>query len=218
MGENATFKDRIQTAGEETANTVSHLVGLIAAVAATPFMILRAVRLGDPAFVVGVSIFCATMIALYLSSSVYHTLPTGRAKRVCKIIDHSAIYLLIAGTYTPFTLGALSGTWGWTLFGIIWGLAALGILMKALRKLSHPTVSTGLYLLMGWLVLVALHPLTREVPSAGIAWLAAGGAAYSLGVVFFVLDAKVKFAHFVWHLFVLAGTMFHFISVFGYAH
>ncbi len=218
MGENAIFKDRIQTAGEETANTVSHLVGLIAAVAATPFMILRAVRLGDPAFVVGVSIFCATMIALYLSSSVYHTLPPGRAKRVCKIIDHSAIYLLIAGTYTPFTLGALSGTWGWTLFGVIWGLAALGILMKALRKLRHQAVSTSLYLLMGWLVLVALHPLTREVPSAGIAWLSAGGAAYSLGVVFFVLDKRVKFAHFVWHLFVLAGTMFHFISVFGYAH
>lgn len=218
MGENVTLKDRVQTLGEERANTISHLIGLIAAVGATPFMILRAVRLGDPAFVVGVSIFCATMIALYLSSSVYHTLPPGRAKRVCKIIDHSAIYLLIAGTYTPFTLGALSGTWGWTLFGIIWGLAALGILLKALRKLRHPVVSTSLYLLMGWLVLVALHPLTREVPGAGIAWLAAGGAAYSLGVVFFVLDARVKFAHFVWHLFVLAGTLCHFVSVFGYAH
>lgn len=218
MGENATLTDRIQTVGEETANTISHAIGLIAAIAATPFMILRAVRLGDPAFVVGVSIFCGTMIVLYLASSIYHLLPQGRAKRVCKIIDHSAIYLLIAGTYTPFTLGALSGSWGWTLFGIIWGLAALGILMKALRKLRHPVVSTGLYLLMGWLVLVALHPLTREVPSAGIAWLAAGGAAYSLGVVFFVLDARVKFAHFVWHLFVVAGTLCHFVSVFGYAH
>lgn len=212
------LNERLQTLGEETANTLSHAIGLLAAIAATPFMVVRAVGLGDPAFVVGVSIFCASMIALYLASSVYHMLPQGKAKRVCKVIDHSAIYLLIAGTYTPFTLGALNGAWGWTLFGLIWALAALGILLKSLRRLHHPVLSVGLYLLMGWLILVALHPLTREVPAAGIAWLAAGGASYTLGIVFYVLDSRFKFAHFVWHLFVLGGTLCHFVSVFGYAH
>lgn len=212
------LKDRLQTAGEELANTLSHGIGLLAAIAATPFMVIRAVGLGDPAFVVGVSIFCATMIVLYLSSTVYHYLPPGRAKRVCKDIDHSAIYLLIAGTYTPFTLGALNGPWGWTLFGIVWAIAAFGVLMKSLRKLNHPVLSVGLYLIMGWIILVAMHPLTREVPTAGIAWLAAGGASYTLGIAFYVLDTRFKFAHFVWHLFVLGGTLCHFVSIFGYAH
>lgn len=211
-------KDRLQSVGEEIANTISHGIGLIVAIAATPFMVIRAVRLGDPAFVVGVSIFAATMIVLYLASTVYHYLPQGPAKRVCKDIDHSAIYLLIAGTYTPFTLGALNGPWGWTLFGIIWTLAAFGVLMKSLRKLHHPVLSVGLYLIMGWMILVAMHPLTREVPAAGIAWLVAGGASYTLGIVFYVLDTRVKFAHFVWHLFVLGGTFCHFVAIFGYAH
>lgn len=211
-------KGRMQTLGEEIANTASHAIGLVAAIAATPFMVMRAMKLGDPAFVVGVSIFCGAMVALYLASTLYHMMPPGKAKRICKVVDHSAIYLLIAGTYTPFTLGALNGVWGWTLFGIIWALAAIGIFLKSLRRLHHPVLSVGLYLLMGWLVLVALHPLTREVPSAGIAWLVAGGAAYTLGVIFYVLDARMKFAHFVWHLFVLTGTLCHFVAVFGYAH
>lgn len=215
---NQALKGRLQSIGEEAANTISHAIGLLGAIAATPFMVIRAVDLGDPAFVVGVSIFCATMIVLYLASSVYHILPQGRAKRVCQDIDHSAIYLLIAGTYTPFTLGALSGPWGWTLFGIVWGLAAFGVLMKSLRRLSHPVLSVGLYLIMGWMILVAMHPLTREVPTAGIAWLAAGGASYTLGIVFYVLDTRLKFAHFVWHLFVLGGTLCHFVAIFGYAH
>ncbi|WP_198411168.1 PAQR family membrane homeostasis protein TrhA [Marinimicrobium alkaliphilum] len=212
------FRGRLQTVGEEVANTASHAAGLISAIAATPFLVVRAVRLGDPAFVVGVSIFCATMIVLYLASSVYHMLPQGRAKRVCKDIDHSAIYLLIAGTYTPFTLGALSGPWGWTLFGIIWAVAAFGVVMKSLRRLHHPVLSVGLYLVMGWMILVALHPLTREVETAGLVWLAAGGAAYTLGIVFYALDSRVKFAHFVWHLFVLTGTLCHFVAIFSYAH
>lgn len=209
---------RLQTGAEEWANSLSHAIGLLAALIATPFLIVRAVSLGDPAFIVGVSVFSAAMIILYFCSTLYHLMPAGRAKRVCKIVDHSAIYLLIAGTYTPFTLGALSGPWGWTLFGIIWGLAALGIVLKAFSRLSHPVWSTGLYLLMGWLVLVALHPLSSAVPTAGMLWLAAGGLSYSLGVVFFVLDAKIYFSHFVWHLFVLGGTLCHFVAIFGYAH
>ncbi len=209
---------RLQSGAEEWANSLSHGIGLLAALVATPFLILRAVNIGDPAFVVGVSIFGAAMIVLYFCSTLYHLMPAGRAKRVCKIIDHSAIYLLIAGTYTPFTLGALSGPWGWTLFGIIWGLAALGILLKAFNRLNHRGWSIGLYLLMGWLVLVALHPLSHAVPTAGMLWLVGGGLAYMLGVVFFVLDSKIYFSHFVWHLFVLGGTLCHFVAIFGYAH
>lgn len=209
---------RVQTVAEEVANTASHALGLLAALVASPFLIGRAVSLGDPAFVVGVSIFCVTMTLLYLASSLYHMMPHGRAKYVFKIIDHSAIYLLIAGTYTPFTLGALSGVWGWTLLIIIWALAATGMILKSLRRLDHPVLSIGLYLLMGWLILIALHPLTREVPAAGIAWLAAGGASYSLGVIFYALDHKIIFGHFVWHLFVLGGTLCHFVSIFAYAH
>lgn len=209
---------RAQTGAEEWANSLSHAIGLLAALIATPFLIVRALKLGDLGFVVGVSIFSAAMIVLYFCSTLYHLMPAGKAKRVCKIVDHSAIYLLIAGTYTPFTLGALSGPWGWTLFGIIWGLATIGILLKAFRLLSHPVWSTGLYLLMGWLVLVALHPLSSAVPTAGMLWLSAGGLSYSLGVIFFVLDARVYFSHFVWHLFVLGGTLCHFVAIFGYAH
>lgn len=209
---------RLQTVAEETANTISHAIGLLAAIIATPFLIWRAISLGDPAFVVGVSIFGATMTILYLASSLYHLMPPGKTKEIFNIIDHSAIYLLIAGTYTPFTLGALSGAWGWTLFGIIWGLAVIGMVLKTLRRLDHPVLSIGLYLLMGWLILAALHPLTQEVPAAGIAWLAAGGASYSLGIIFFALDHKIVFGHFVWHLFVLGGTLCHFVSIFAYAH
>lgn len=208
---------RLQTEAEELANSLSHGLGLMAAIAATPFLIVRAVSLGDPAFVVGVTVFGATMTILYLASTVYHWMPPGKAKDVFNIIDHSAIYLLIAGTYTPFTLGALSGAWGWTLFGIVWALAVVGMLLKSFRRLHNPVLSIGLYMVMGWLILVALHPLTREVPPAGIAWLAAGGAAYTLGVVFFALDHKIRFGHFVWHLFVLAGTLCHFVAVFAYA-
>ncbi|SEA78459.1 PAQR family membrane homeostasis protein TrhA [Alkalimonas amylolytica] len=213
-----TFPCRTQSVGEEVANSVSHAIGMVAAIVATPFIIHQAMRTGAPSFVVGVSIFCATMIALYLASAVYHMLPQGRAKLICQDIDHSAIYLLIAGTYTPFTLGALSGPWGWTLFGIIWGLATFGVVMKSQRKLQHPVLSVGLYLIMGWMILIALPPLSRQVSLAGIVWLAAGGIAYTLGVVFYLLDTRVKFAHFIWHLFVLTGTLCHFVAVYNYAH
>ncbi|MDQ2075564.1 hemolysin III family protein [Marinimicrobium sp. ABcell2] len=209
---------RPQTAAEELANTLSHFVGLLAAIVALPFLISRGLTLGDPAFLVGVSVFGGAMIVLYFCSTLYHFLRPGRAKDVCQIIDHSAIYLLIAGTYTPFTLGALSGPWGWTLFGVVWGLAALGMVLKAFNWLNHSVWSTGLYLLMGWLILVALHPLTRVVPLPGILWLVGGGLAYSLGVVFYVLDSRIRFAHFVWHLFVLTGTLCHYFAILWYAH
>jgi hemolysin III len=208
---------RPQSRGEEIANSVSHGLALLAAVAGLPVLIVSAARRSDAALVVGVSIFGASMILLYLASTVYHALPESRAKRVFNRLDHSAIFLLIAGTYTPFTLGVLRGSWGWILFGLVWGLAAVGILLKILGWARHPAISTGLYLLMGWLVLIAVQPLMTHLPSAGLWWLLAGGIAYTVGVVFFVLDERFRYAHFVWHGFVVAGTTCHFIAVIGYA-
>jgi len=208
--------ERAQTLGEEIANSVSHGLGLLAAIAAAPFLIAAAAHYGA-ASIVGASVFAATMMLLYLCSTLYHALPPGRAKRVFMRLDHGAIYLFIAGSYTPFALGALGGAWGWSLFGVVWGMAALGVTLKAYDRLSHPWLSTGLYLAMGWLVVVAAVPLVQRVPAAGIAWLVAGGLAYTAGVAFFVLDARLKYAHAVWHGFVMAGTACHFIAVLGYA-
>jgi len=209
--------ERHQTLGEEIANSISHGAGLIGAIAGTPFMIIGAVRLGDPAYLVGAAVFCATMIVLYGASMMYHALPRGTAKRVFRVIDHSAIFLLIAGTYTPFTLGVLRGGWGWTLFGTVWALAVMGIALKALGRAGHPVVSTGLYLLMGWLVLVAVKPLVASVPPAGIAWLAAGGLAYTLGVVFYATDSHLRYGHMIWHGFVVGGTACHYFAILWYA-
>ena len=208
--------ERIQTLGEEIANSVSHGVALLAAIVGTPFLVLAASDL-SAASLVGAIVFAATMVLLYFTSTLYHDLPAGRGKRIFMKLDHGAIYLFIAGSYTPFALGALKGPWGWTLFGLVWSMAAMGILLKAFNRLSHPWLSTGLYLAMGWLVLIAAVPLVQRVPSAGVALLVAGGLAYTLGVVFFMLDNRVRYAHTVWHGFVTAGTAFHFFAVLGYA-
>jgi hemolysin III len=207
---------RAQTLGEEIANSISHGVALLASIVAAPFLIVAAIRFG-PGNVVGASIFAATMMLLYLASTLYHALPPGRAKNLFMKLDHGAIYIFIAGSYTPFALGALKGAWGWSLFGVVWGLACAGVALKAFDRLSHPWVSTGLYLAMGWLVLVAAAPLIRHVPMAGVAWLVAGGLAYTAGIVFFALDSRIKYAHTVWHVFVMAGTGCHFVAVLGYA-
>jgi hemolysin III len=208
---------REQSHGEEIANSVSHGIALVAALAASPLLILHAVRHGDPGFVVGASIFAATMVLLYLASTLYHALPSGRAKRVFRVVEHSAIFLLIAGTYTPFTLGVLRGALGWTLLALVWGLAIAGLALKVLDRMSHPIVSTSLYLLMGWLVLIAIDPLAARVPASGLLWLFAGGVAYTAGVVFFAFDSRLRYGHFIWHLFVMAGTACHFCAVYGYA-
>jgi hemolysin III len=212
-----TADKRGQSREEEIANTLSHGLGLIAALAATPFLILHAVRNGDAAFIVGASIFAATMMLLYLASTLYHALPAGRGKEVFRVIEHSAIFLLIAGTYTPFTLGILRGAWGWTLLGLVWGLAVAGVALKTLNRMAHPAFSTGLYLLMGWLIVIAAQPLSARVPTSGLLWLVAGGLAYTLGVIFFALDARLRYGHFIWHLFVMSGTACHFFAVYGYA-
>jgi hemolysin III len=206
-----------QSVGEEIANAVSHGAGFLAAVAATPVLIYGAVRHGSAASIVGASVFSAAMMLLYLVSTLYHALADNRAKRVFRVLDHSAIYLLIAGTYTPFALGVLRGPWGWTLFGLTWGLAVLGIVFKSAGGMRFERLSVGLYLLMGWLVVIAIEPLWASMPAAGLLWLGAGGVAYTAGIVFYAAG-RMPYAHFLWHLCVLAGTACHFIAVLGYAY
>jgi hemolysin III len=208
--------ERPQTLGEEIANSVSHGIALLAALVAAPFLIVAARHL-SVASIVAAAVFAATMVLLYLASTLYHALPAGRAKRVFMKLDHSAIYLFIAGSYTPFALGILGGPWGWTLFGLVWSIAAAGVLLKAFNRLSHPWLSTGLYLLMGWLVLIAAVPLVERVPPAGLALLVAGGLAYTAGVVFFAMDSRWRYAHAVWHGFVVVGSGCHFFAVLSYA-
>ncbi len=211
------LRERTQSRGEEIANSVSHGVGLLAAVAAVPVLVVAAVQRGGAAGIVGAGIFAATMVLLYLTSTLYHALPRNRAKRIFQVLDHGAIYLLIAGTYTPFTLGVLRGTWGWTLFGLVWGLALAGVVLKAVGGVRYQTLSTCLYLAMGWLALIAVKPLWLHAPMSGLFWLLAGGIAYTVGVAFFAADNRVRYSHFVWHLFVIAGTACHFIAVLWYA-
>ena len=178
--------ERPQSLGEEIANSVSHGIGLLGALAAFPILVMAAVNRGDLAGIVGASVFATTMVLLYLASTLFHALPPNRAKRVFQILDHSAIYLLIAGTYTPFTLGVLRGAWGWTLFALVWVLAVVGTVFKSLGGVRYTTFSTWVYLAMGWLVLIAIEPVWTLVPRWGLFWLLAGGIAYTAGAVFFM--------------------------------
>ena len=210
------WRKRVQSIGEEIANSVSHGVGLVGALAVTPILIVVASRSAGAIGVVAASVFGATIILMYLMSTLYHALPESRAKRVFNVLDHSAIYVLIAGTYTPFTLVVLGGGWGWSLFGVVWGLAAIGVVFKSIGRLRHPVLSTTIYIVMGWLIIVAIKPLSAQVPLWGMVWLGAGGMAYTLGVAFFAARG-LRYSHLVWHLFVLAGTTCHFIAVLKYA-
>ena len=207
---------REQTTGEEIANSVSHGVALVAALAGVPFLFV-APRSMSMASAVGTSVYAVTLVLLFLASTLYHAIPTGRAKRVFLKLDHGAIHVFIAGSYTPFVLGPLAGPWGFTLFGMVWSLAGCGAALKACNRLSRPWLSTGLYLAMGWLVLIAAVPLVERVPPPGVGLLVAGGLAYTAGVAFFVLDSRWRYAHAVWHAFVVAGTGLHFFAVLNYA-
>ena len=209
--------ERPQSLGEEIANSVSHGIGLLAALVGAPIVIVAAARHGGAAGIVGASIFAATVMLLYFVSTLYHALARNRAKRVFRVLDHGAIFLLIAGTYTPFTLGALRGPWGWTLFGLVWGLACVGVLLKVVVGTRYMLLSMCLYLGMGWLVLIAVRPLWLHVPAWGLFWLFAGGVAYTAGVPFYATDAKVRYGHFAWHMCVVAGTACHFVAVLLYA-
>jgi hemolysin III len=207
---------RAQTTGEEIANSLSHGMGLLAAVAGTPILLAEVARSGTVTDVVGAAVFAATVMLAYLASTVYHAVSFLPAKRILRTLDHSAIFLLIAGTYTPFTLGVLRGGWGWTLFGLVWTLALAGVVLKAVGAVHFKKLSLAVYLAMGWLVVIAIGPLLERMPAAGLAWLVAGGLAYTGGVVFYALD-RYRYCHFLWHLCVLAGTACHFVAVLYFA-
>jgi hemolysin III len=210
------MSERDLSVSEEIANSITHGVGLIASIAGLPILLLRARSSNDASAIPGAIIFGVTLILLYATSTVYHALPLSKGKRLFRVLDHSAIYLLIAGTYTPFALGPLRGAWGWTLLALIWGLALVGIGSKVFVGFTLPHLSTGLYLLMGWLIVIAIKPLVENIPLAGLLWLTAGGLAYTGGVAFYNMK-RVRYNHMIWHLFVAAGSVCHFIAVLGYA-
>lgn len=211
-----TVTERGQTLGEEIANSVSHGIGLGLAITATPILIVAAARAGSAWNLVGVSIFAASMMLLYLASTLYHALTHTTAKRVFRLIDHGAIFLLIAGTYTPFTLGIMRGPLGWTLFGLVWSLAAFGLITKAIFGAHHPWLSVPLYLVMGWLAVIVAPQYLFRLPLPALIWLLAGGFAYTAGVICFKAHA-IRYSHFAWHLFVIAGTVCHFFAVLWYS-
>jgi hemolysin III len=198
----------------EKFNAITHLGGAVLALAGAVLLVVFAALDGDAWKVVSVSIYGFTLVSLYSLSTLYHSL-RGRAKFVLQKLDHQSIYLLIAGSYTPFCLVTLRGAWGWSLFGVVWGLAVLGGLQEFWSNKAR-ILSVVIYVVMGWVVVVALVPLYRALGSAGFAWLVAGGLFYTLGIVFYAIDERVPWAHGVWHLFVLAGSAAHFAAIFLY--
>lgn len=208
--------ERIQSLGEEIANSVSHGIGFIAAIVISPMLIVSAVKEGGATEIVGASIFSFSLIMLYIVSTLYHSLARNRAKRIFQILDHIVIFLMIAGTYTPFTLSVLKGSLGWTLFGIVWGLAFVGIIFQCFGGVNKKKLTTFLYLAMGWLIIFAVKPMLISIPLWGFFWLLVGGFAYTVGVGFYAAK-KVRYAHFVWHLFVIIGSSCHSIAVLRYA-
>ncbi|MEJ2383701.1 MAG: hemolysin III family protein [Xanthomonadales bacterium] len=207
---------RAYSVGEEIANSVSHGLGFVVTVAATPWLILTALDRGTTAVVVGVSVFAATLMLMFMTSTLYHALPHPRAKSVLRLLDHNAIFLLIAGTYTPILLGVLNGPWGWTLFGLVWGLALAGIVLKSVSGHRFHGLVVGIYVLMGWIIVIAFKPLVEAMALPGILWLVAGGVFYTGGLLFYGAK-RLPYAHFIWHLFVIAGAFCHFIAIMGYA-
>ena len=199
----------------ERFNSISHLVGAGLAVLGSVMLIVLAARLGDPWKIVSFSIYGAMLIALYVASTLYHSV-RGRAKVILQKFDHCSIYLLIAGSYTPFALVSLRGVWGWSLLGAVWTLALVGILQEIWFAKGARVLSLVIYLLMGWLSLVAVVPLWKALSPAGFAWLAAGGLFYTVGIIFYVADQRVRHGHGLWHLFVLGGSVCHFFTVFFY--
>jgi hemolysin III len=204
-----------QTLGEEIANSVTHGLGAALAIAALVILVIIAALQGDAWRVVSLAIYGAALVILYLVSTLYHAFRGPRIKRLFRTLDHSAVFLLIAGTYTPITLVHLRGAWGWTLFGIIWGLAAGGIVAKVFLIGKLRVISVLLYIAMGWLVLIALDPILETVPRGLLAWLVAGGVSYTLGVAFYMAK-RLAYHHAVWHLFVLGGSVCHFIGMLLY--
>lgn len=196
----------------ERFNSLSHLLGAALSLVGMTVLVVFASQQGDPWKIVSFSVYGASLFLLYSASTLYHSWP-GPAKALFKKLDHVAIYLLIAGTYTPFTLITLRGPWGWSLFGAVWGLAILGIVMDSLHKSGKRTLQVSLYVLMGWCIVIAMYPLLQNLPTGGIVWLVTGGVLYTGGIVFYVFDKKLKHGHGIWHLFVLAGSISHYLSI-----
>ena len=203
------------TLGEDIANSVTHGIGVALGIAGLAVLVSLAAREGDPWRIVSLSIYGTTLILMFLASTLYHSLRIPRVHRLFRILDHSAIFLLIAGTYTPFTLVTLRGPWGWTLFGIVWGLAAVGIVLKTIFIERFAVLSAAIYIAMGWVVVLAFKPLLDSLPGAGVLWLVAGGVCYTGGVFFFAAK-RIPYNHAIWHLFVLSGSICHFIAILLY--
>jgi len=199
----------------ERFNSISHLTGAALAATGTVALIVLASQVGDPWKIVSFSVYGAMLVFLYVSSTLYHSL-RGRSKDILRKFDHCAIYLLIAGTYTPFTLVSLRGAMGWSLFGTVWGLALLGIVQEIWLARGMRIVSLVIYVLMGWLALIAVSPLLAALGRDGFAWLAAGGLLYTVGIVFYATDERLRHGHGVWHLFVLGGSACHYVTVLLY--
>ena len=199
----------------EKFNTITHLVGSMAALIGLVVLIVTTSRQGHVLPIVSVTIYGTTLALLYISSTLYHSL-RGNAKNVFQKLDHLAIYLLIAGTYTPFALITLGKTWGWVIFGLVWGLAILGIILELLPQKSNRLIPLIIYLTMGWLIIIAIKPLIQALGMVGFGWLLLGGLAYTFGVIFYVYDERVRHFHGIWHLFVLAGSTIQYFTVFNY--
>jgi hemolysin III len=208
----AARRDRAQTRHEEVANAISHGIGFLLAAAALPLLVRSALDRGRMPDVVGAALFGTTMMLLYFVSTLYHAVPASTWKERLGRIDHATIYLFIAGSYMPFLLGLLRGAWGWSLFGLVWTAALVGVVAKLRDKLTHPLWSTGLYVAMGWLVVVAAAPLVARMSAAGLAWLVAGGICYTAGALVYLFDSRMRYAHLAWHIFVMAGSMCHFCA------
>jgi len=215
MGIQALHDPPDRTHYEELANSITHGLGVLLGVAGLVALVVLAARRGQAVHIVSCSVYGATLILLYLASTLYHALRPGKAKDFFQIMDHSAIFMLIAGTYTPFTLVSMRGAWGWSLFGIVWGLAFIGILFKILSKRRFSGFSIAIYVAMGWLVVVAIKPLFASMPMPGIGWIVAGGLCYT-GGLFFYVRGRIPFYHTIWHVAVLAGSAFHYVAVMGY--
>jgi hemolysin III len=212
--ESLPLRNWTQSIGEEVANSISHGIGLVCAIVGAPILLLAAFHHGNTPFLIGTIVFTTTMLMVYVASTLYHSWPQSNTKSVLQVIDHAAIFLLIAGTYTPFALGPLRGGGGLPMLGIVWALAFFGVIMKATRgALRHRKLAMTLYLGTGWIGLTLIRPLALAIPLSALLWLIAGGIAYTAGTLFFA-NERLPYGHFVWHLFVLAGTSCHFAAVF----
>ena len=209
-------KTELQSHQEEISNALSHLFGALLSIAGLVVMIIKAANMHSSREVISASLFGSALVGMYLSSTFYHLSRDFKIKKKLQVIDHACIYFLIAGTYTPFTLVTLSGAWGWSLFGVVWGCALMGIIFKLFFTGRFEKISVAFYVLMGWVAIIAIKPLVSALSLPGTFWLVSGGLLYTFGTIFYMADTKYKYAHTIWHLFVLAGSFCHFICVYGY--